>query len=318
MESGGSPCPVVDTTKTTNRSLGKRLCTNKQRRSRTRTYGSCGCENSGVWSLRDRSRPWRARRRRGSPLAPPRGRRAPRRPWRSRFARRRARGGGRWRTPPSPPPRPTAPCGQSSEPAPCKKPSGGQQSERVDGALQSLRPGHARSCRRCSRLVPVLSRARVPASRSGPPCSRRRLRLPCQRREEGRGSWLACPFSAHKRRLPGRPWASAQTTIHDWRRPTERCLLNIFSDPHLNLLSVFHQIFLMDSLAKPVALVESRRPAAPGVGPFQASWSCQEDKQSKPLVNNPSYTDACTSMEQIKWHAATLLPTDFVPALDVV
>jgi len=125
--------------------------------------------------------------------------------------------------------------------------------------------------------------------------------LPCQRREEGRGSWLACPFSAHKRRLPGRPWASAPTTIHDWRRPTERCLLNIFSDPHLNLLSVFHQIFLMDSLAKPVGLVESRRPAAPGVGPFQASWSCQEDKQSKPLVNNPSYTDGCTSsMEQIK------------------
>ena len=54
MESGGSPCPVVDTTKTTNRSLGKRLCTNKQRRhglactgrvaARTQVFGAYGIE----------------------------------------------------------------------------------------------------------------------------------------------------------------------------------------------------------------------------------------------------------------------------------
>jgi hypothetical protein len=127
MESGGSPCPVVDTTKTTNRSLGKRLCTSKQRRHGLACTGRVAAGTLGFWSIRDRSRPWRARRRPGSPRAPPRGRRAPRRPWRSRFARRRARGGGHWRTPPSPPPRPRAPWSQSSEPAACKRPSGGQQ-----------------------------------------------------------------------------------------------------------------------------------------------------------------------------------------------
>jgi hypothetical protein len=79
---------------------------------------SCGCGEFSFWSLRDRSRPWRARRRPCSHRAPPRGRRAPRRPWRSRFARRRARGGGRWRTPPSPPPRPTAPWSQARNPRP--------------------------------------------------------------------------------------------------------------------------------------------------------------------------------------------------------
>jgi len=182
---------VVDTTKTTNRSLGKRLCTNKQRRSRTRTYGSCGCEDSGVWSLRDRSRPWRARRRRGSPLAPPRGRRAPRRPWRSRFARRRARGGGRWRTPPSPPPRPTAPCGQSSEPAPFTQPSGGQQARRRGAPIAPPRSREVLpALQPPARLVPVLARVRaclrdppaLPVSGGGSGCL-----ASCQRREE-RGS----------------------------------------------------------------------------------------------------------------------------------
>ena len=118
MESGGSPCPVVETTKTTNRSLGKRLCTNKQRR-HILTCTGCLAEGFRFRSLRDRSCPWRARQRPGSRHVLPRGRHALRRPWRSQFVTRRARGGGRWRTPPRQPPRTRAPWSKSSESAAC-------------------------------------------------------------------------------------------------------------------------------------------------------------------------------------------------------
>jgi len=89
------------------------------RRRHIRTCTGCVAEGFRFWSLRDRSCPWRARRRPGSRHVLPRGRHALRRPWRSQFVTRRARGGGRWRTPPRQPPRTRAPWSKSSESAAC-------------------------------------------------------------------------------------------------------------------------------------------------------------------------------------------------------
>jgi hypothetical protein len=101
------------------------------------------------------------------------------------------------------------------------------------------------------------------------------------------------------------PWAP--TTIHALRRPTERRLPNIFSDPLLNPLCIFHQIFLTDLLAKPVALVESRRPAA--------AWRSTVSSflPTRQAARKQSILHGCMHI-----HGILPLPTDFVPALDVV
>lgn len=205
MESGGSPCPVVDTTKTTNRSLGKRLCTNKQRH-HIITCTGCLAEGFRFWSLRDRSCPWRARRRPGSRHVPPRGRHALRRPWRFQFVTRRALGGGHWRTPPSQPPQTRAPW-RVQNPRPASNLEGGQQAQPIGASIGSLRPGHASSCHRCSGARTIAYLELGARWAHVPPCARRRRqrrrRLPSETARRGSGDrWakeklLFCPVVGH-------------------------------------------------------------------------------------------------------------------------